>query len=63
MKTFVSALFSSGFIGQSNIRMKSNLVLTEMFTISKKSAILQEKILIFGEMQLDIILSRVPHSL
>ena len=43
--------------------MKWNLVLTEMFTITKKSAILQEKILIFGVMQLDIILPRVPDSL
>ena len=60
VKILVNTLFLSGLIVQSNINMASNLVLTEMFTITEKSAILKN--LIFGELQLDIILSRVPDS-
>ena len=60
VKILVNTLFLSGLIVQSNINMASNLVLTEMFTITEKSAILKN--LIFKELQLDIILSRVPDS-
>ena len=60
MKILVNTLFLFGLIVQSNINMASNLVLTEMFIITEKSAILKN--LNFGELQLDIILSRVPDS-
>ena len=43
LKILINALFSSSFIGQSNICMTSNLLLTEMLTITEKSALFKRK--------------------
>ena len=47
MKILVDALFSSSFVGQSNICMTSNLILTEMLTITGKSVFLGISLTLF----------------
>ena len=42
VKILVNTLFLSGLIVQGNISMALNLVLTEMFTVTEKSAVFKK---------------------